>query len=162
MAYTYNQMIDEAKEMGINIDKCWSSSDDKDLGYMMDLFAKEHPDLFWAYMRKKHAKIHQGHYSESMARYDVDQITYVDRDKKAKQGHHWTCEQIEEATKSFPFPAGTNKWDKYVAFNVFYSDCCLAIADDAVLLDAAFQFFFADKDFMGKGKVWQYVNCLKN
>lgn len=50
-------------------------------------------------------------------------------------------------------------WDKYVAFNAFYSDMCQILEDD-MILKAAYKFFFQDED-AAQGKIWKYMQAVK-
>lgn len=115
---------------------------------------------YWCIMRKMYGAISDGHYNEEFAMYDVKHMEYTNRSGEKKEGGYWTAEQVEDATKGYKFPAGVNKWDKYVAFNAMYSDLCKKL-DDALILDAAYLFYFADEDW-GNGsstKVWEYFCC---
>lgn len=82
-------------------------------------------------------------------------------DVRTGAGAYWTCEQVEEATKTMSFPGGTTKWDKFVAFNLAKSDFCKKF-DDAQILQIGYLLFFADEDWSARGsatKVWDYVAC---
>lgn len=57
------------------------------------------------------------------------------------------------------FPNGTTEWDKYVAFNSFYSDLCLVFSTEEII-KAAYRFFFQDED-AGAGKVWNYMQAVR-
>lgn len=118
---------------------------------------------YWNLMREVYGKMTGGHYDEEFAMHDVSKIEYTDKEGKLHKGAYWTCEQIEEATKGMSFPAGTTKWDRFVAFNLAWSDFCKKF-DDAQILQIGYLFFFADEDWSadGKGsatKVWDYVCC---
>ena len=84
----------------------------------------------------------------------------VNENKKGekKEGAYWSVEQVEEATRGFTFPSGVNKWDKWVAFNAAYADFCKKF-DDAQILEIGYLFYFADEDWKGKNKIWEYT-CL--
>ena len=111
-------------------------------------------------LRKMYGVMSDGHYNEEFAMYDVSMIEYTGRNGEKKHGGYWTAEQVEDATRGFRFPNSVNKWDKYVAFNLMYSDLCKKM-DDAQILDAAFLFYFADEDWPGGSstKVWDYICC---
>lgn len=122
-----------------------------------------HPDLYWRFMREQAGIINGSHYDEEFAMHDVSKIEYTDKEGKPHKGAYWTCEQVEEATKGMSFPAGTTKWDRFVAFNLAWSDFCKKF-DDAQILQIGYLFFFADEDWSadGKGsatKVWDYICC---
>ena len=115
---------------------------------------------YWCILRKMYGVMSDGHYNEEFAMYDVSMIEYTGRNGEKKRGGYWSADQVEEATRGFRFPSGVNKWDKYVAFNLMYSDLCKKM-DDAQVLDAAYLFYFADEDWPGGSstKVWDYVCC---
>lgn len=72
-------------------------------------------------------------------------------------GAYWTVEQIEAATASKPFPKGTTKWDKFVAYNAFKMDLGKKFTDEQIL-EAAYLFWFADEDWESEGKIWDYMS----
>ena len=115
---------------------------------------------YWCILRKMYGVMSDGHYNEEFAVYDVSMIEYTGRNGEKKRGGYWSADQVEEATRGFRFPSGVNKWDKYVGFNLMYSDLCKKM-DDAQVLDAAYLFYFADEDWPGGSstKVWDYVCC---
>lgn len=115
---------------------------------------------YWCILRKMYGVMSDGHYNEEFAMYDVSMIEYTGRNGEKKRGGYWSADQVEEATRGFRFPSGVNKWDKFVAFNLMYSDLCRKM-DDAQVLDAAYLFYFADEDWPGGSgtKVWDYVCC---
>lgn len=118
---------------------------------------------YWCIMRKMYGVMSDGHYNEEFAMYDVSAIEYTGKNGEKKHGGYWSAEQVEEATRNFRFPSGVNKWDKYVAFNLMYSDLCKKM-DDGQILEAAFAFYFNDEDWPGGSgaKVWDYVCCKHN
>lgn len=118
---------------------------------------------YWCILRKMYGVMSDGHYNEEFAMYDVSMIEYTGRNGEKKRGGYWSADQVEDATRGFRFPSGVNKWDKYVAFNLMYSDLCKKM-DDAQVLDAAYLFYFADEDWPGGSstKVWDYVCCKHN
>ena len=115
---------------------------------------------YWCILRKMYGVMSDGHYNEEFAMYDVSMIEYTGRNGEKKRGGYWSADQVEEATRGFRFPSGVNKWDKYVAFNLMYSDLCKKM-DDVQVLDAAYLFYFTDEDWPGGSstKVWDYVCC---
>lgn len=117
---------------------------------------------YWCIMRKMYGVMSDGHYNEEFAMYDVSAIEYTGKNGDKKKGGYWSADQVEEATRNFRFPSGVNKWDKYVAFNLMYSDLCKKM-DDGQILEAAFAFYFNDEDWPGGSstKVWDYI-CSKH
>jgi hypothetical protein len=144
---SYKEMIEEAKKKGYASEKVmWESVDDLD--DMLCDMKREHPEKYWKFIRKQHGIMYNNHYDEQFARWDVEQMKPL--------GVYWTLAQIEEATKGLPHPAGTTPWDKYVAYNAFANDLHGVIPDD-LIIKTAHAFWFADKDWIGEGKIWRYM-----
>lgn len=154
----YYDMVKAAQTSGNFTEKqMWKSIDS-----VSDLLCEikdAHPELYWHFMREQAGIMNGGHYDKVWADYDVSQIAYTDKEGKKHTGAYWTCEQIEEATKGMTFPSGTTKWDRFVAFNVFWSDTCKVLTDEQIL-KAAYQFYFADEDFEAKNKIWCYMKMV--
>lgn len=141
-------MIEEAKAKGVTSEKImWEGVDD--VSGMLCIMKKEHPKTYWAFMRKQHGLLYGNHYSEEFAKWDIEQMKPL--------GMYWTKEQVEEATKSMPFPSGTNTFDKWVAFNAFKNDLN-GILNDGEIIKVAHAFWFQDKDWRGKNKIWEYMS----
>lgn len=156
-------MIESAKTKGLTTEKMmWQGVDD--LNDMLCIMKKEHPDKYWSFIRKQHGVLFGNHYDEEFAFYDVSQLKYTNKKGEKKEGGYWSVEQVEEATKGRPFPMGVNKWDKYVAANVAYSDMCKKF-DDSQIIEIMYLMYFADEDWGGKNgsatKIWDYM-CLNN
>ena len=142
-------MIEDAKAKGITTEKMmWQSVDDLD--ELLCMMKKEHPKEYWRFMRKQHGILYGNHYTDEFAMWDVEQMK--------PHGMYWTKAQVEEATKNMSFPSGTTPCDKFVAFNAFANDLGGIIKDEDIL-KAAHAFWFADKDWTGKNKIWEYM-CL--
>jgi hypothetical protein len=140
-------MIEEAKKKGLTSEKVmWESVDDLD--EMLCAIKKEHPDMFWNFIRKQHGLMYKNHYDEEFARWDVEHMKPI--------GMHWTVSQVEEATRGVPLPPGTTIWDKFVALNAFANDLHGVLPDEQII-KAALAFWFADKDWNGEGKIWKYM-----
>lgn len=154
-------MIKEAQAKGLSSEKTmWESINDID--EMLCMIKKEHPDIYWKFIRKLHKSLYNGHYTEDFAMYDVENIEYTDRNGRKQHGAYWSVNQVEDATKNMIFPAGVNKWDKYVAANLAYSDFCKKF-DDEQILQIMYSFFFSDEDWPTVGtKAWDYVCCKLN
>ena len=100
------------------------------------------------------------HFTEEEARKVIAGSRYTDKSGEKHSGkEHWTAEQVESATAGMRFPEGTNKWDKYVAFNSMYFDLC-RVLDDANILKAAHAFYFADDD-APEGKIYRYIHAMR-
>lgn len=156
---SYKKMMEQARKDSVTSEKTmWQSIDHVD--GLLAVMATEHPEMVKDFMRKQHELLYGPHYNEAMAMEDVKDIHYTDRDGKARHGAYWTVDEVEDATRGMTFPSGTTKYDKYVAFNVFRSDTCKKL-EDAEVLQAAYAFFFADEDYQGDGKIWNYMSCLR-
>lgn len=159
--YSYRKMIDKAKKDGVSSEAAMYAGID-DVDVMLQDVKENNPQLYWDFLRRQHKNLYKGHYTEDYARYDLSEIYYTDKNGDKRVGPYWTVEQVEDATKSMSFPAGTNKWDKWVAFNVFKSDLATEYNDEEILR-GAFAFFFKDQDFHKEGttKIWQYMSCVR-
>lgn len=145
----YKDMLHEAKAKGLtNESKMWESIED--MGELLEELKESNPDKYWKFMRKTHGLLHNNHYNEAFAKWDVEQLEPV--------GEYWSMKQIEDATKGMTFPSGTTLCDRYVAFNAFANDIHGVLPDD-LILKSAYAFFFADKDWHGEGKIWKYMCC---
>lgn len=146
----YKKMIEEAKSKGLASEKImWQSVDDID--DILCVMKKEHPEMYWEFIRKQHGLLYGNHYTEEFAIWDVEQMKPL--------GMYWSKVQIEEATKGMTFPSGTTIWDKVVGFNAFANDLKPVLTDEQIL-KAAHAFWFDDKDFPTNGKVWLYMNMV--
>lgn len=143
----YREMIEEAKAKGLATEKAmWESIDDvEDLLCSMK---KEHPEKYWAFMRKVHGSLYGNHYTEDFALWDIEHMKPL--------GMYWSKSQIEEATKNMAFPSGTTPCDKWVAFNAAKNDWNDVLTDEQIL-KVGHAFWFADKDWHGKGKIYEYM-----
>ena len=146
-------MIEDAKAMGLTSEKMmWESTDEVE--DMLCALKKEHPDKYWKFIRKTHGILFKGHYTEEFAMHDVQHMEPI--------GMYWPVSVVEEATKNIQFPAGVNKWDKFVAVHIFKNDLA-EVAKDEEIIKLAVEFFFRDKDWMNSegnyDKVWRYMAC---
>ena len=157
MEMNYRHMVDQAKKAGVTNEKTmWESIDS--FSELLEELEESHPELYWEFMRNQHGIMYHGHYDEAFAMWDVNNIHYTNKAGEKKNGAHWTIDQVESATAGMRFPQGVNKYDKYVAMNLAYSDYCKHF-DDADILKIGYAFFFADEDWEGDDKVWRYVCC---
>lgn len=117
---------------------------------------KHNPELFEKYSREQFGMLNGDHYTKEYAEHDVEHLEYTDEHGTRHYGAHWTPEQVERATSSLPFGEEVTRWDKFVAFNVMYSDTCKVLTEDQIIR-AAHQFFFSDEDFAGENKIWSYM-----
>ena len=155
-------MLLDAQAKGLTSEKTmWKSVDSVDA--LMSKMEDAHPEMYWAFMREQHEIVYGGHYSEVFAEYDVEHLKYKDKEGKEHHGAHWTKDQVKNATAGKQFPSGTTECDKWVAYNVMYSDLC-DVLDEEAILKSAFAFFFDDDDFdysTKGGKIWHYMEGIK-
>lgn len=158
--YTYNEMLEEAKSAGVvNEMKMWQSACHAAKYMELAKNGSLSKEIYWQFMREQHQLFYGPHYNEDFALYDVSMIKYTGKSGDKRMGEYWTKQQIEDATKGMSFPSNTTLWDKYVAFNVFYSDLCTVLTDEEIL-KAAHKFFFQDED-AAEGKIWLYMQAVK-
>ncbi|WP_294536861.1 hypothetical protein [uncultured Bacteroides sp.] len=158
--YSYDSMLEEAKAAGVvSEQKMWASACMAAKYMAMAQRGELSKEGYWKFMREQHELFYGPHYNEDFARYDVAQIRYTGKSGDRRSGEYWSKAQIEEATKGLAFPSGTTCWDKYVAFNAFYSDMC-QVLDDETILKAAYKYFFQDED-AAEGKIWHYMQAVK-
>lgn len=143
-------MIEEAQAKGLGSEKImWQSVGDID--ELLCVIKKEHPDMYWKFIRKQHGLLYNGHYDEKFARWDVGQMKPL--------GEYWTMKQVEEALKGTPLPSGITMYDAYVGLNAFKNDLKDTLSDD-LIIKSAVKFWFKDEDYTGTDKVWRYM-CMK-
>ena len=157
----YKEMIEQARSRGVTSEQVmWGSIEEFD--NMLCQIKENDPELYWDFIHKQHKALYKGHYDEEFAKYDMQQVYYINKQGEKTNKPYWTVEQVDEATKGYNFPNGTTKWDKWVAFNVFRSDTMKSLPDD-LALKAGWEFFFDDIDFKKEGttKIWDYVHCKR-
>ena len=156
MGINFREMVNHAKKAGVaNEQTMWESIDG--FSDLLEELKESHPHIYWKFMRNQHGIMFHNHYDECFAVYDVGQMHSTNKEGKENQGAHWTCEQIEEATAGKKFPAGTSKWDKFVAFNASFHDWNKYF-EDADILEIGYAFYFADEDWGDDTKVWEYIS----
>ena len=160
----FKEIVEKAKASGTwNEKTMWRS-----VCSMANLLAdikKEHPQMFWNFIREQHGILFGMHYHEDFARYDVSQMTYTDKEGKKRTEPHWSVEQAEEVMKTLQFPNGVTKWDWWVALCAMHSDLC-GVLDDEHIIKAAYAFYFKDADWdegnksgYSPTKIWEYFSC---
>lgn len=155
----YKKMIEQARKDGVANEKMMNASIESVDG-LLEKMKEAHPEVYQQFIAKQHELFYGPHYNEMFAEIDVAGIVYTDSEGKEHHGPYWSIAEVEDATRGMTFPAGTTRYDKYVAFNVFKSDTCKAY-DDKEILAGAYQFFFADEDYPGAGKIWKYMRSIK-
>lgn len=154
----YKKMIDQARKDGVANEKTMDASIES-VDQLLEQLKEAHPDIYDAFIAKQHELLYGPHYNEMFAMMAVAGIAYTDADGKSHKGEYWSVAEVDEATRGLAFPQGTTKWDKYVAYNAMKSDLA-KVAADKDILNAAYAFYFADEDYRGHGKIWQYMQCM--
>ena len=153
---TYKDIVMKAKAAGVTNEKTmWQSIES--LSELLDELKESHPDLYMKFMREQIGIMYHNHYDEEFALWDVAGLSWTGKDGMKHSGAHWTADQVEQATAGMHFPQSTTKWDKFVAFNVTYSDLSKDF-DEAQILKAGFLLYFADEDWGSSTKIWEYMS----
>lgn len=160
MKKSYKEMMTCAKEHGLLNEKVMQKSL-LIMAEFVENMEQENPEIVDSFLREVHGLIYNNHYDEEFAMADVAMLDCTDRTGKRHRGNHWTSEQIEEATKHQSFPESVTKWDRFVAYNVIWSDLNKVLTDEQII-EATYYFFFADEDFAGKNKIWSYMNMVRH
>lgn len=152
----YKNMIEEARSKGqMDETAMWESIDC--VSDLLESVKKVHPELVEKFLRKQHKLLYHGHYDEAFAQADVSKLRFTDSNGMEHEGAHWTVDQILGATSGVDFPDSVTKWDKYVAFNAAYADFCKNFTETQIL-QIGYDFYFADEDWDGETKVWDYMS----
>lgn len=152
---TYSDMIASAKKAGAFDEKVmWRSI--ADVEQLLNGIKEHHPDKYWSFMRRQYGLLHNGHYGEDFALYDISQMYYTDKDNKKHNEPHWSCDEAQSV-----MPNGLNKWDWWVALSATHSDLCNILSDEDII-KVAFQFWFKDEDWPSKTKIWDYMMAKNN
>lgn len=155
----YKKIIEEARKKGrAGESAMWKGIDDVD--ELLESIKEEHPQEYWKMIRKTHSNIYGPHYNESFAAHDIEKMNSTDKDGNHHYGMHWSREEVVNATTGKIFQPDTTDCDRWVAYNAAWHDFHKAF-DDRQILDIAYLFFFADEDFPGNGKIWDYM-CMLN
>lgn len=154
----YRKMVETAVKNGSGEKAMWASVDvaSEVMGY---IYEKE-PAMYDKFMRRSYESMCGKHYNQYFAEHDVAKLHYTDAKGIEHRGPYWTVEQVKDATATMKFPAGTTEWDKYVAMNASYADFSKKFDDEAILC-IGYLFFFADEDWKGEGKIWEYMSMNK-
>ena len=150
----YKEMIEEARRNG----KASEATMWKSVAHIDELLEEietHHPELYHKFVHEEHEIQNGPHFDCHYARQTVEGLEYTDAEGIRQKGQHWTSEQVEAAWARKTFKPEVTRWDKYVGANAMYADLCKEFSDEDVL-KAAYLFFFADEDWEGEGKVWQY------
>lgn len=152
----YRKMIEEAKQKGLATnEKMWESI--ASVESFLDSIDNE--ELKAKFMRTQHEIIYGKHFDEMFANMEIDKIHYTDHDGIERHGAHWSCQEVEQATRGMRFDQSITKHDKWVALNVMYADLNKVLTDEDVI-QSAYAFYFDDDDWPNKNcKIWEYVSA---
>lgn len=153
----YSSMIKAAREKGVASEAAMFAGIEA-VDELLENMKGTHPDKYWSFIRKAHESLYGCHYDDEFAKWDISQMHSTDASGSECHGAHWSKSDVENAMISKTFANGVTGADKWVAANAAWHDLHSHYTDDDVL-DIAYLFFFADEDWTGKGKVWEYMNC---
>ena len=134
---------------------------------MLEEAVEKHPDLkeaYWAFMRDQHEAMAGHHFNEPYAKWQVEHMHHKGDDGMEYKGEHWPIEATNSVLAKYrpKIPAEYNEWDFYVALNASYHDFCswakrrFAERAEEEIIEMAILFWFADEDWDGNTKVWDY------
>lgn len=152
----YKRMIEEAKRSGKGTEAVmWANVDS--VSDLLEELREEHPEKYWAFMRRTHEDIYGCHYNEEFARYDIERMHSTDANGLKQMGVHWSKAEVLSALQGKPIHADITDCDKWVAANAMWHDLHKAF-DDRQVLNATVLFFLSDEDWQGHGKIWEYMS----
>ena len=154
----YKKIITDFANNGGDEKKMWAAVgvSAKALDYIKETNPEKHDCL----MRELSEVLYGKHYTEELARADVEKMHSTGADGVTHHGAHWSVDEIEAATADKIFGKTVTKWDKFVAYNASWHDFRKVI-DDEKIIALAFDFWFADEDWSSKGKIWDYMSINK-
>lgn len=123
---------------------------------LIEKMRETHEDEYKSFIRELYAELYGRHYNKEFAEHDVELLFYTDKDGAQHHGAHWTLEQVLSATSGKSFAKGVTDYDKFVAYNAAYADFSKEF-DDEQILCIAYLLFFADEDWKGDCKIWDYM-----
>lgn len=156
MIMDYKKMIKDYADNGGSVDKMWASVDitEDAMDYIKDI----DPEKYDCLMRKLSEALYGKHYSDEMAKADVEKMFSIDKNGVEHHGQHWSIDEVESALSSKSFSKGVTKGDKFVALNAFWHDLNSVLDDDKIIA-SAYAFWFCDKDWKSDGKIWDYMSA---
>ena len=162
----YKDLLDTVRSSGIDNEKAMHKSLDS-INEMLGIVEKEHPEIFWDFMRKQHEIFFGRHFDEKFARWQVKQMYHKDATGEEIKGERWSVENVEEVYSKYKakLPAGTTVFDLYVALNATWHDKAELFKKwdeenfEQMILEDAICFYFMDCDWKSDGKVWDYMNA---
>lgn len=137
---------------------------------MLEEMKGHHPDKYWEVMRSTHELMNGKHFDKHYAKCEVERMSHIGDDGRVYDGEHWSLEQTNAAMARYrnKLPSEVNEYDFYVALNAHWHDTICtakrhfqAEADaEAYVIDEAVAVWFADRDWPGATKVWDYFSAM--
>lgn len=125
--------------------KMWASVDVT--GEAMEYIKEADPEKYECLMRKLSEALYGKHYSEELARADVEKMHHTGKDGVAHHGAHWSPEEVEAAMSDKTFGKSITKWDKFVAANFTHS-LLAGEFDDSQIIAATYLLFYGNDNSM--------------
>ena len=161
----YKAMVEEARKRGLSTEKVmWDSVDEVDA--MLCMLEKEHPELYWRFIKRSHKAIFGPHYNEDFGEWRISQMHYRDKNGMEHRSPHWYKEDYKKVYEAYKSRLKNPKytcWDMAVTLEMLFSDnICLyrgwwpqATQDqlEEKVLEAAINYLNDDDDL--EGKIWE-------
>lgn len=123
MEKMYKKMLEEGKAKGVTSEKMmWQGIDDVE--DLLCIIKDEHPDKYWAFLRRTHERMFGHHYDQPFAEWRITQMHYKDKAGAVHHAPHWAHDQHKAAYESVKakLPSTYNMWDFVVTLEMLYSD----------------------------------------
>ena len=153
----YKKMITAYAKGGGDEKKMWETVDIT--AEAMNYIKEQNPGKHDCLMRKLSESLYGKHYSEELARADVEKMHHSGKDGVIHRGAHWSPEEVEAALSDKSINKSVTKWDKFVAANAFWHDLSNDFTDEQIIC-ATYKFWFADEDWHSDGKIWDYMKII--
>lgn len=130
-----------------------------------EVVKKEHPDLYWRWVREEHVKHHGYHYNEEMALYDVSRMYHTENGIKM-QGEVISMHEAKMIRHRHSIPPQVTDCDLYVAINATYHDKKKLFSEwfseeelPGKLEEEMYYTYLHDED-AGEGVIWKWINAV--
>lgn len=132
---------------------------------IMEVLKKEHPDLYWRWIREEHIQHHGPHYNEEMARHDVSKMFHTENGTRVR-GEVVSMDEARKVRQKHAIPPSITDCDLYVAMNATYHDKKNLFRQwfpEEELMDhleeEMYTSYIADEDG-GEGMIWRWINTM--
>lgn len=160
--FNYKTMVADARKTGKGTEKTMEASVAHVSDFMEGL-REAHPDLYWDFMRSEHSIMHDNHYSEPFALWDVGQMHHTEANGRVAKGEHFSMAEAETIADDNDIK---NVADVYVAINATWHDKAVLFAEwfeaddvERRVIEDAVTFYFKDED-APEGKIWRYMCAM--